>query len=117
MQFIMMYFIGDALKRYNIINRIKLNLLIAIYIAMTLILYFGGWLNIAGTYAYNNPPLILAAICLFCIVAKQDFSNKHINCIAKCMFPVYLIQEGFFGRKIYGIIYNLGVEYSLLSYK
>ena len=110
MQFITMYYIGDAIRRYNIINRIKRSYFILAYAIATLILYVGGKLNIQGTYAYNNPVLMLAAISLFCIIANLHFSNNNINKFAKYMFPVYLLQEGFFGRQIYNVLYHTKTE-------
>lgn len=53
---------------------------------------------------------MLAAISLFCIIANLHFSNKSINTFAKYMFPVYLLQEGFFGRQIYNVLYHTKTE-------
>lgn len=117
MQFVTMYYIGDALKRFNIINNLKQNLFITTYIACTIILYIGGVLDVQRTLAYNNPVLMLAAISLFCFVAKRQFTNKHINSLAKYMFPVYLLQESFFGNKIYHILYNIGVMQGFCNLK
>lgn len=117
MQFVTMYYIGDAIKRLNLINCIKSHLLITIYIICTTILYIGGVLDIPGRTAYNNPVLMLAAISLFCFVAKRQFTNKHINSLAKYMFPVYLLQESFFGNKIYHILYNIGVMQGFCNLK
>ncbi|MBQ8364373.1 MAG: acyltransferase family protein [Bacteroidaceae bacterium] len=117
MQFITIYYIGDAIKRFKLTNRISNKYLIAIYIASTFILYIGGIFNIPGRAAYNNPILMAAAISLFCIVAKMQFASKHINSYAKCMFPVYLIHEGLFGKNIYYLLYEIGAKQNYYSHE
>lgn len=115
MQFITMYFIGDAIKRYNAIKLIKKKYLVSIYLFSTAILYIGGLFDIERTYAYNNPVLMLAAISLFCLIAKIKFSSSSINTFAQYMFPVYLLQESVFRRRIYKELYNFGIKQDFCS--
>ena len=108
-QFITLYFIGDALKRYKIANLFSKKQWIAIYTTSTIILFF--YLTyIDNTTHYNNPVLMLAAVSLFCLISKIEFKNSFINRTASFILPVYLLQDSPFGFNIYNILYSKGYE-------
>ena len=108
-QFITMYFIGDALKRYKIADMFSKKQWIAIYTTSTIILYF-YLTNVDNSTHYNNPILMVAAVSLFCLISKIEFNNSFINNAASFMLPVYLLQDSPFGFKIYKILYSKGCE-------
>lgn len=107
--FITLYFIGDAIKRFEIAQYFKTYQLWVIYIIATMALFV--YLKaISGNTKYNNPFLMIAAISFFCIFTKAKLNNNKINNIARYMLPLYLLQESPFGFKIYKILYSKGVE-------
>ncbi len=116
MHFITMYWVGNAIKKFDVKEFLKTKYFIAIYSIATLSIFVTKELNI-GTYSYNNPLLIIAATSLFCIVAKQKFTSNGINWLAQFMFPVYLLQDSHFGFNIYKKLYTIGVTESFCSTK
>ena len=62
-------------------------------------------------FGYNNPFIILSAMCLFCLFEKIKWQKKWINEVAKCAFPVFLLHTGIsiqpirnmFGHEIYAM--------------
>ena len=115
-QFITMYWVGNAIKKFNVKKLLRTRHIVAIYCLATLAIFVTKELNI-GTYSYNNPLLIIAAASLFCIVAKQNFTSNGINWLAQFMFPVYLLQDSHFGFNIYKKLYTIGATESFCSTK
>lgn len=108
---VFIYLLGHGIRRFNLSKRSNSYIWLALYIFCTfilnvLLLVLGG-----QTLHYNSPILILASVSLFCVVLNFNFFSKTINAIALCMFPVYLIQDGYFGQHFYDILYDKGVEY------
>lgn len=62
-------------------------------------------------FGYNNPFVILSAMCLFCFFEKIRCQKRWINEVAKCAFPVFLLHTGIsiqpirnmFGHEIYAL--------------
>lgn len=115
-QFITMYFIGDALKRYRIADFFSKKQWLFIYTVSTVILFF-YFSYIDNTNRYNNPVLMFAAISLFCLISKFDIRSSLINQAASYMLPIYLLQDSPFGFKIYNILYSKGVELNFTGWE
>lgn len=115
-QFITMYWVGNAIKRFNVNGGVKAKHFVTAYIIATLAIFITQKFNV-GTYTYNNPLIIIAAVSLFCIVAKLNFTNKWVNWLATFMFPVYLLQDSPFGFKVYKMLYNFGKAEDFCSTK
>ncbi|MBE6308607.1 MAG: acyltransferase [Bacteroidales bacterium] len=108
--FIFIYSVGHLLRKYDIPHKFCARFLVLIYISATIIIFIGSYLNIGRTLNYNNPIIVISAIAFFCLFARQNFNNCHINTIAKNMFPVYLVQESSLGVEIYRLLYTFGKE-------
>lgn len=106
--FIFIYSIGHAIKKYNIAEKTGYPKLLLAYALATSVIFMGATLGIGRVRNYNNPVLIVAAFSLFCIIAKTKLQNKTINNIATYAFPVYLIQDSSLGFSIYNLLYNYG---------
>lgn len=106
--FIFVYSVGHFLRKYDIPHKFSTRFLILIYISATIIIFIGPYLNIERILNYNNPIIIISAIALFCLFAKQDFNNCYINAIAKNMFPIYLVQESPLGKEVYALLHSYG---------
>ena len=114
--FVTLYFVGDAIKRFEIAKYFKTYQLWVIYIIATMALFV--YLKaISGNTKYNNPFLMIAAISFFCIFTKTKLNNKKINNIARYMLPLYLLQESPLGFKIYKILYSKGVELNFTGWE
>ena len=116
MQFITMYWIGNAIKKFNVKEFLETKYFVAIYCITTLAIFVTKELNI-GTFSYNNPLLIIAAVSLFCIISKQSFTSNVINRVAQFMFPIYLLQDSHFGFNIYKKLYTIGQVENFCSAK
>lgn len=114
--FITLYFVGDAIKRFEIANYFNKSQLWIIYITSTIALF--AYLKIiSDNTKYNNPFLMIAAVSFFCIFSKSELESKKINTIASFMLPVYLLQDSLFGFKIYKILYTKGVELDFAGFE
>lgn len=109
---IFIYFIGHGIRRFNLHKYLKKYIWLVLYIIWTILLNVMFFYVHERTLTNNSPVLIIAAILLFCFVLNFKFQNNSINRIAVCMFPVFLIQDGYVGQKLYGILYEKGLEYS-----
>lgn len=107
-QFITMYTLGDAIRRFNLTNKFSKKHLLTAYLLCTLCLFVSSFIA-ARTIFYNNPLVIVAAVCLFCLVAKLEFSNRTVNYIASFMLPIYLLQDSCVGFIAYKYLYDIGV--------
>lgn len=106
-QFINIYFIGNAISRYKFAEKLTKRHWLIIYIISTITLFF-IYNDIDKSIRYNNPFLIIAAISLFCFIARLKIKSKMVNTVATFMLPIYLLQESPFGFKIYSHLYELG---------
>ena len=122
-QFVMMYFIGAYIKKYDVVSEIKGNLtkkrltFFSIYIVCAIINLFSfytsvGMKNIGNemlTYIadnminyflnYNNPIIIIQSISFFLLFGTFQFKNKTINKISSLTFGIYLIHENYYIRQ------------------
>lgn len=108
--FVFMYMLGDFLRRYDVVHKLKQKYWLLIYIIATLLFPLLVSISISKTLRYNNPFIIIASISLFLFIISFQFNSKLINRIAKYMFPVYLLQEGYIGLSIYGILKDYGLQ-------
>lgn len=108
-QFITIYVLGNAIRRFNILERITIKQNICIYIISTLCIFTLSFFT-SKTIFYNNPLIIISALSLFCLFAKLDFKSKAVNYIATFMLPVYLLQDSSTGSIIYKYLYQSGLE-------
>ena len=109
MHFIFMYVLGHAISRFNIQFKLKQYYWLFIYVITSILLPFVCMPFPDKVFRYNNPILILSAISLFCFIIRFNFKNRIINFIASCVFPVYILQEGIMGQRIYkyqGLFYE-----------
>lgn len=106
------YLIGHGIRRFRLKDRMKPYFWISLYIVCTVCIFLMHYISDSRVFNYNNPLIIVSAVSLFCYIQNLEFRSRSINWIAACMFPVYLIQDGYFGQRIYSLLYDKGVEYS-----
>lgn len=109
--FVFIYLIGHGIRRFNIPKVIKPFSWLIVYLSLVALLFLMFRYAKGRAPYYNNPITILAAVSLLSLVLNWKFQNKAINVMASCMFPVYLIQDGFFGQRLYVFLYEKGVEF------
>lgn len=100
-QFIYIYVIGYALRIHNLQKRIPTKKIAWIW-AMTIILNSIAMFILMPNHSkmahrllgYNNPLIIISAICVFLVFAKHTFYSKYINTIGAGVFGIYLFHQG-----------------------
>ena len=98
--FIIMYVLGDAVRRYDLAEKIS-NLKLLLSLALVVILigasaYFEHMIfDSEVSLEYCSPLVIAEAVLIFMCFAKMKFQNKIISFLAKSAFTVYLIH-GYF---------------------
>lgn len=112
---IFIYFLGHGIRRFDLSVKLRPYSWICLYVMFTSFVLLMSFMAKGRFLMYNNPFVVLAAVSLFCLILNAKFQSTVINGFAKCMFPVYLIQEGAFGKKIYEILYEYGVSRSFIS--
>ncbi len=90
---IMVYVLGDCLRRFKISDRCSSYIWITIYVLATIAIPHLFASHPSKIFRYNNPLVILAAVSLFCCFAKMKFSSNVVNKLSRVMFPCYLLQE------------------------
>ena len=107
---VFIYVLGYGIHRYNLHELLPAKVIAILYVVSTfvLILMFSFFAGRASNY--NNPFVVISAVFLFCLILNMEFKSKLVNVVAMCMFPVYLIQEGFAGRHLYNLLYEYGVR-------
>lgn len=114
--FITLYFVGDAIKRFNLANQFSKTQLWTVYIIATIALFV--FLRfVSGNVKYNSPFLVVAAVSLLCIFSRMKLNSKKINTIASFMLPVYLLQDSPFGFKVYKVLYSKGCELNFTGWE
>lgn len=108
--FVFLYSVGNFLNKYDIAEKIRNNRLLIMYAVATIVIFIGSYRDAGRILNYNNPAIILAAVSLFCLFAKAEFSNSKINTIARYMFPIYLVQESPLGKEIYKLLHSYGTR-------
>lgn len=108
-QFITIYVLGDAIRRFNLTTKYSTKQYISVYILSTLCLFISSFF-MQRTMLYNNPLVVISALSLFCMIAKLHFKSKAINYIATFMLPVYLLQDSSTGQLIYKYLYQSGIK-------
>lgn len=114
--FVTLYFIGDAIKRFEIAQRFKTYQFYGMYFVSTIAL-FAYIILISKNIKYNNPFLMVAAVSFFCIFSKVKLKSKKINAIATFMLPIYLLQDSPFGFKTYKYLYSKGYEFNFTGWE
>lgn len=114
---IFIYLIGHGIRRFNLQELGKTYIWFVLYIIWTFILNIMFFYFHERILTNNSPVLIIAAVLLFLFVLKFKFQNKIVNRWASCVFPVFLIQDGYFGQNIYKLLYNKGIEYSFFGWE
>lgn len=104
---ITIYAVGDAVNRFKLADKIRCRWWVVIYVLATVAIPFLTFYHPSKTLRYNNPMVIVASVSLFIILTNLKFYSKTVNTLATYMFPVYLLQEGYFGFEIYGSLRNL----------
>ena len=105
MNFIFIYMLGRYLKierhagfllllrKYPILTYLLSSLIISCMFVFCYI-YIAKYVPATRLWGYNNPFVVLSAMCLFVFFEKINCQNKWINNIAKCAFPVFLLHTG-----------------------
>lgn len=101
--FVYLYLIGSYLHKYISINTINNNRwrLFGFYCASGLLwgicttlkayhFHLPHW----SAFAYNNPLLLITAICFFLFMMSWHFKSKFVNHIATSMLGIYMLNEG-----------------------
>lgn len=112
---IMMYVIGAGIAKYGICKMLSSRLWMVLFVVATLMIYFMQEYMPGKAILYNNPMVIASAIAFFSIFAKMEFRSQTVNSIASCVFPVYLLQEGFLGLSVYKFLQNMEVGISVFG--
>ena len=107
-QFVTMYVLGNAIHKFELPARFSTKYFSAIYLTTVLCIFISSFILIPGSRFYNNPLVIISAVCFFCIIAKMNFYNRTINHIATFTFPVYLFQDSIVGSIAYDYLYDKG---------
>ena len=107
---IFIYVLGYGVHRYNLQELLPSKVIVVLYVMFTFVLFLMFYIFAGRAPQYNNPFVVLSAVSLFCLILKVKFRSKFVNVVAMCMFPVYLIQEGFVGRHLYNLLYEYGVR-------
>lgn len=97
--FIMLYFIGSYINKYNI-NKRKIWIYLIFYIlmqAMTYILAINDY-NKIYPFAYNTIFNVLGSVFLFLAFSKLNIKSKIINKISKHTLGIYLMHVNIFIR-------------------
>lgn len=103
--FIFMYYIGYAIHRFQeriVVQNFFLLCLLFLSITMNVVIAFLSNERIyTYCYAYNNPFVVLNAICIFILFKQLVFQNRFINWIASSTLMVYLLtDEGIYSRPL-----------------
>lgn len=112
---IMMYVIGAGIAKYDIYKKLSLHSWMILFVAATMMIYFMQDYMPGKAILYNNPMVIASAIAFFSIFVKMEFISQTVNSIASCVFPVYLLQEGFLGLSVYKFLQSMEVGISACS--
>lgn len=107
---IFIYMLGDSVRRFDIAKKIKPYSWLIMYILFTLMLCIMWNFSEGRAGRYNNPILIMSTVALFSFFVCLQFDSPSIRKIARCMFPVYLIQDGYVGLIAYKFLYKRGME-------
>ena len=113
--FILIYSIGDAIKKYDVASKFSYKTFALIYTIATIGIFFGFFKDFGRAHLYNNPFIIIAAIALFLIFAKIKLHSNTINKFATYTFPIYLIQDSSIGREFYKILYKIGAPCNFIG--
>ena len=132
--FIMLYFIGSYISKYNIRvfkeldkKTLRLILILIILLSSALNLFIFSLLNtiqdksefikyiadiaINARYSYCNPLIIISSISYFLLFKTFNIKNKIITYISTLTFGVYLIHDNKLIRKVlYNSILNIPLE-------
>lgn len=125
---ILVYLIGRYMRIHlsDKVKTIKYSYLIYAYLA-SLVLLIGNYLlskyTISSLYGYNNPIMILSAVCFFGLFYKMPtFSNKYINAVGTSCLSVYIFHTcspwiGYIIKTNEYIFYNLNFfTYALVMF-
>lgn len=101
-QFIFIYCIGYALNRYSIKDIFSSKKILFVWICgiFTNFVFMMIAISIQKNemafrlLSYNNPIIIVNAICLFLLFIKHNFKSKLINFVASGAFGIYLFHQG-----------------------
>lgn len=93
--FILCYFIGSSIKKFNP-NISILNSLIC-YIFLSIIILLETKYNSSHSFDYCNIFIILQSFFLFCFFKNISFYSKSINFLSKSVWGIFLIHDTILG--------------------
>lgn len=104
MQFITMYVFGAFVSKYAVYQKLKIIhwglsfvVLSCVGVLLNYLLQIRGtvqsWPPVPSIFAYNNPVLMAASICVLCMFCTMRFQNKVVNFLAASTLGVYLIPN------------------------
>ena len=91
--FILMYFVGGYLRRYDIFQSFSSKRLLILYVITSLIIFGIGLMPYRLWAGYVNPFVILGAVLVFLVFKRIKIRSRVINWIAASAFSVYLIHD------------------------
>ena len=91
--FILMYFIGGYLRRYDVFQSLSFKKLLVMYGITSLITFCIGQMSIRLWSGYVNPFVIMGAVFVFVVFKRIKVQSRMINRIAASAFSVYLIHD------------------------
>lgn len=91
--FILMYFIGGYIRKYNLFYKIKSKKLIGGYLCSSLSVFLLAILPIHTWSGYVNPFVILGSVLVFIVFKNFTFQSKIINWFSASAFSVYLLHD------------------------
>lgn len=101
-QMVMMYFIGRMLNRFQVPNKILRCRWGYIYVMLSLVLAFCicvciyySPMHAFRLLSYNNPLVIVSAVCFFNVFILCNFQNHILNYLATGVFGIYLIHQNY----------------------
>lgn len=117
-QLIMLYLIGQYIKRYYSQINNNRKYVIAGYIIFTALIFNQSlYCTPTISFAYNSPFVLAASICFFLIFQTFKFHNNYINILATSAFSVYLIPKNpLIWMHLKKLVFSLWAQYDLTSF-
>lgn len=101
--FIMLYLMGTALNKYNMLSH-KLHWDVLAYLICSVVIYWHRFNLGATAWSYSNPFVVFSTLAFFNIFRKMHFTSKVVNLLAKSALGVLLLHMQF-------VVYTYGWQY------
>lgn len=91
--FILMYFIGGYIRKFDLFIKVKSKKLIVGYLCSSLLVFLLALLPIHLWIGYVNPFVILGSVIVFVVFKRFSFQSRIINWFSASAFSVYLLHD------------------------